>query len=43
VIEQELRDVKKLLSESGPGKRVKQDAGPGKAGSGNSVRINDFL
>ena len=43
MIEQELRDVNKRLSEGGSAKKVEREAGPGKAVPGNSVSIDDFL
>lgn len=43
VIEQELRDVNKRLSEGGSARKVEREAGPGKAVPGNSVSIDDFL
>jgi hypothetical protein len=43
VIERELRDVNKRLGEGGSAKKVEREAESGKAGSGNSVSIDDFL
>ncbi len=42
-IERELRDVKKVLSEHEPAKKAEHEAEPGKAGAGNSVRVDDFI
>jgi hypothetical protein len=42
-IEQDLREVKKRLSDNEPAKKAEHEAGPGRAGPGNSVSIDDFL
>ena len=42
-IEQELREVKNRLGQGESTKKVEHEAGPGRAGPGNSVSIDDFI
>jgi hypothetical protein len=42
-IEQELREVKKHLSENEPAKKAEHEAAPCQTGPGNSVNIDEFL
>jgi hypothetical protein len=42
-IDQDLKEIKKRLSENEPARKAEHEAEPGKSGPGNSVSIDDFI